>query len=65
MALSQNWKEITNEMNLDDFDYSDADSISWVDADKIRYKSSGSRNLSINYSDVSRNLSQEWSDVSR
>ena len=65
MALNQNWQELTNEMDLDDFDYGDADALSWVDADKIKWNSSGSRNLSINYSDVNRNLSQEWSDVSR
>ncbi len=58
-SLSQDYTELTNEMNLDDFDYSDADSISWVDADKIKYKSSGSRNLSINYSDEKDNCQRE------
>ena len=43
MALSQNWTEITNEMDLDDFTYGDADSISWTDADNIKWNSSGSR----------------------
>ena len=64
-GLSQSYTELTNEMDLDEFDYGDADDISWVDADKIKWESSGTRNLSINYNDVSRNLSQNWTEVSR
>ena len=57
MSLSQDWKEITNETDLDDFDYGEADSISYTDLENIKYKkSSGSLN---------RNLSQDWSEVKR
>jgi len=66
MALSQNWTELTNETDLDDYTFGDFGDLSWTDLDNIQWNASGTRGLKINYDNVSRTgLSQNWSDISR
>ena len=66
MALSQDWTEITNESDLDDYTFGDFGDISWTDLESIKWDSTGTRGLKINYDNVSRTgLSQNWGDVSR
>ena len=66
MALKQNWVEITNETDLDDYTFADFGNISWTDLDNIKWNSAGTRALKVNYGDISRtSLSQNWANVSR
>lgn len=66
MALSQSWTEITGETDLDDYTFGDFGNISWTDLESIKWNTTGTRGLKINYSNVSRTgLSQSWSEVSR
>jgi len=66
MALSQDWTELTNETDLDDYTFGDFGNISWNDLENIKWNSAGTRGLKINYGDVSRTgLSQSWSNVAR
>lgn len=66
MALNQSWTEITNESDLDDYDWESWGDLSWTDLESINWDSTGTRGLKINYGNVSRSaLSQNWSAVSR